>query len=65
MSTERRNVNPAMRSFVWEPTHGDELSACPDCAHWHALFDYDEATDTLSLREWHEADCSCWSEARD
>lgn len=57
---ERQNVKQVVRSFAWEPTDGDELSGCPDCATWHARFEWDEDSQTLSLREWHEDDCPCW-----
>lgn len=58
-----------MRSFTWEPSDGDEVSACPDCAHWHMLFEVEDldhiapAVTHVTVREWHEADCPIWNEA--
>jgi hypothetical protein len=57
-----------MKSFTWEPKHGDELSACPYCTHWHVLFEVEDLTDiapgftNVTIREWHEADCYIWNE---
>lgn len=53
-----------MRSFTWEPVDGDELSDCPHCECWHALFQYDEYEQRISIREWHESGCPVW-EGRD
>lgn len=60
-----------MRSFAWKLEDGEEISPCPDCVHWHcrvedmSAHDHDWQADLWRLREWHEADCQCWSEARD
>ena len=67
--TQPRNRG-IMRSFAWPLEDGAEISACPDCAHWHCRVEdrADPAGDygsDLWLREWHESDCPCWSEARD
>ena len=58
-----------MRSFAWQLEDGEEISPCPDCSHWHCRVE-DHADEgayqsEMWLREWHEADCPTWSEARD
>lgn len=59
------NRRHTMRSFTWEPKNGDEISSCPDCTHWHALFEVEDdggVGSFVTVREWHEAECPVWNE---
>jgi hypothetical protein len=62
-----RTRRQTMRSFTWTPSNDDEISSCPDCTHWHALFEVEEIQEVgatvVTVREWHEVDCPIWTEA--
>lgn len=55
-----RRTRGNVRSFVWTPENGDEITACNDCRFWHASvsMETDEyGISDVEIREWHEADC--------
>jgi hypothetical protein len=58
---------PTLRRRRDPPRLGLTTRPCPDCTHWHALFEVEEIQEVgatvVTVREWHEVDCPIWTEA--